>query len=393
MFPRAVLNPTRHMEKFMDMANVDNYLHDKHLYAITERGKKNLPENDASHGMRLLGGELVQYRAITDNGTIVTMVPAACVDGLTLLFYWLTTVITMFESPLFFARPSTRESVKVHCAIIIGALNASIEAANAMWSLGIMTEEWFPWQLALIITYWNVFGGLDTSSWTTLVNEPTSTWMRISVSPRSHYFTPPVVSILTYNHPSDRDGLMYRTAYELKVRAETGQREMLVNSYFRVWEEIVTNSADGRSKISDVYGPALNSVVDTMNTLRTSLLLPALTPQQTTAQLESYALSCIEVCRRRYLPYGTGSTRVEPPLEDKEKLAEEVVPSDDVAGVNDETMYIDPLPAEDNFPESSIRSGSHSSTSAYGDGKGKGKRRAYQSQVSDTSCLHFGYTW
>lgn len=56
MFPRAVLNPTRHMEKFMDMANVDNYLHDKHLYAITERGKKNLPENDASHGMRLLGG-------------------------------------------------------------------------------------------------------------------------------------------------------------------------------------------------------------------------------------------------------------------------------------------------------------------------------------------------
>ncbi|KAK7676840.1 hypothetical protein QCA50_020176 [Cerrena zonata] len=44
MFPRAVLNPTRHMEKFMDMANVDNYLHDKHLYAITERGKKNLPE-------------------------------------------------------------------------------------------------------------------------------------------------------------------------------------------------------------------------------------------------------------------------------------------------------------------------------------------------------------
>lgn len=139
----------------------------------------------------------------------------------------------------------------------------------------------------------------------------------------------------------------------------------MVNLYFWVWEEIVTNSADGRSKISAVYGPTFNSMVDIMNMLKMSLLLPALTPQETMSQLKSYALSCIEVYRRRYLLYETRFTWVKPSLEDKEKLAEEVVPSNNVAGINDETMSIDLLPVEDNFPESNIHSSLHSLTFAY----------------------------
>ncbi|KAK7684262.1 hypothetical protein QCA50_012586 [Cerrena zonata] len=367
MFPRAVLNPTWHMEKFLDTERGKKHIEEGHVYAITERGRKPLPDNDAAHGMRLIGAELVQYCAITDNGSIVTMFPASCVDGLTLLFEWLATVTAMVDSGLFFAKSSMRQNVINHCSIIIGALNASIEAANVMWSLGIMTPEWIPWQLALIITYWNVFGDLETSSWMTLVKDHTETWMKISVSPH-------------------RDGLMYRTTSELRGRGTSmGSRESLVNTYFLLWKDIASNRPDGRLLVPSHYPPRTRHAIEKMNILRMTILCPALAPQEAMSQLESYALSCIKICRHRYLPYGKDKMQAGPLLdcsaERWQGSEDQMMPSHDVAKVGDDPMSIYP-PADENFPESNIRSSLH--TSSHEVGTSKGKCQVYQSSRTRT---------
>ncbi|KAK7684236.1 hypothetical protein QCA50_012560 [Cerrena zonata] len=173
-------SPTTHMNLFLRKGQV---LLDKgHEYAVCKQSDLSLPVNDAANGMRLIQRELDTYCAVTDKGSVVTLLPPSSYDLLGTILPWLSYVSAMLSSDKF-DYSSVHLIVREHCAVILGALEACFEAADGMWSLGIMSSTWFPWQLALIATYWNVTGFLQPSMWADIVGDSRETWLLISMTP------------------------------------------------------------------------------------------------------------------------------------------------------------------------------------------------------------------
>ncbi|KAK7685708.1 hypothetical protein QCA50_011052 [Cerrena zonata] len=313
-----VIDPAKYLITPCDRAKALQLISEDHTYSVFEScSALPVPTNVSTQGMRMhLIGDVDKYSTFRDQETIITMIPHRVGEAITVMLEWLSEVSYCFRNQKILKTESYMGHVLDHYIILHDAVMTSVRAADTMWGLGIMHETWVPWRLAMVLTYWNVFGFLDISILSQFTSGSVNSWLKTPFPPM--------------------EGGMFSLVSNLfqpgAINAE--ERREVVATYFEVYKEIKQRGFDVRTEITLPLSDNIKTTLDSMSKLRLDCLCPPKTDEARLKMATDFARLCLRIARARYL---TIDKPKDVPMEDNTREHASVTSAASVAPAPEET--------------------------------------------------------
>ncbi|KAK7679212.1 hypothetical protein QCA50_017790 [Cerrena zonata] len=287
------VDPAKYISTPCDREKTLQLISQVHSYSVSDYSTPPLSTNASTQGTHFIA-DMDKYSVVRDQETIITMVPQRLGTSISIVLEWLSEVSYCFRERKTLKSASHVGHVLDHYSILHDAVMTSLRAAESMWALGIMHESWVPWKLAMVLTYWNVFGFLEPSIWSQYIGGSVESWLKISYPPR--------------------EGGMFSLALNLfKPGATNEEKREVVITYFGLYQEIEQKGFDVRKEITLPLSENIKTTLDSMCKLRIDSLCQRPSDDARLKMATDFARLCLKIAKARYL---TIDKQKDVPMED-----------------------------------------------------------------------------
>lgn len=176
--PRKTVNAVKRINVWAEKDK--DFLSTGDAFGTSDRGY-DLPTGTLGDAIRTSMDNIPSgHFAITRNGSVMTLLPLSLRDAIEAVISWLSVASILYHSVRLREDTLLQKTVSDSSAILYHAFIESVHGANQLWLLGIMEEGWYPWQLATVLTFWDLLGFLHPTAWTKAFPYGTDKWVTVS---------------------------------------------------------------------------------------------------------------------------------------------------------------------------------------------------------------------